>query len=248
MQRGRLGVAALVAAGALWTQLALIPAVAALARGAPVDPAGAALGLAAFGVALAGVGSVPRRPALGFALLLAGFPAALGLFALVAGRHPLAHFDAPARWIAAATAAGFASATAAWAGRLAPRFPTEIAPSDPQASRAPAPPLRRPAFAALALVATAVTVVMPALIAARAPQSRADRLWGEALARARVAVTAAGGLAIGALLVLGLGGALLRGRAVRSRRTARALVYCAWAMAVAVLAGLLDRRTWAVLP
>jgi hypothetical protein len=239
MQSGRLGLVTLITAAALWAQLVLIPLAA--ARGEGLVPAALSTALLALAVAGTGVGIAPRRPAVGVALVLAGFPASLALVALVAGSHPLARFDAAARVIAAGTAVAFVGAALAWAQSLQPALPVSVAALDPLPERTAPPPLRGAAMTLLALVASFLAVVAPALVTARSAASRTDRLGGEGLVHAREALTAAGGLVLGLALVLGAGSALLRGRAARRRRGTRALAFLLWSVAVVGLKMLLER-------
>jgi hypothetical protein len=238
MQSSRLGIVALIAAGALWAQLALIPLVAARGAATAVPLALAVLALV---TPAAGLALARTRPAGGVAVILAGFPGALALFALAAGQRPLARFDVPARVIAAGTALAFVAATITWARSLQPSCAITVTPMDPVPERAPPPRLRGPAFGLLALQAAFLATVAPALVTAHGAATRADRLGGEGLVRAREALTAAGGLAIALALVLGPGSALLRGRAVQRRRSIRGLAFLVWSVAVLGLKMLLDR-------
>jgi hypothetical protein len=234
MPGGRLGAVALIAAGALWGQLVLLPIVASASRGAP-DVVSIAVGIAALALAVVGVFAANRNERLAVALLLAAFPAALGLFGIVATRQLHTRFDVAARLIAAATGVAFAASAVIWARSLSPLFPVSVGPMEPRDREPKGPPLQREAFALITGIAAFLAVVAPAIVTAHGPLTRSERVGGESLVRARDAITSAGGLALAMLMVLGAGASLMRRSGTRTRSATRGLGFILWGVALFVL-------------
>lgn len=232
--------AVLVAATAVWTQLSLIPLLTSPARGSVTDALSLVIAVVALALPPLALTTARARPAIAAAFLLAAFPLALGAFAVFVGQRALARFDAPARAIAAATALGYFAAALDWMSGLSPQAASRVTPIEPGPALERAPPLRRAAPGALALVAALVAIVAPALLSSRAALTRAEQLGGEELTRSREAITATGGLAIAALLVLVAGSRLVRGRTTTRRRATRGLAFLVWAVALYGLRWLLD--------
>jgi hypothetical protein len=243
MPGSRLGLAAVLAAGALWAQLILLPIATALGQSIRVPWLSGAFGVVALVVAAAGFIRASAHPRRAAALLLAVFPIVVGAASILGGARPFARFDVRARSIAALTAVGFALTTLAWLRQLGPTVVTTTVAMDPVPTRPPAPPLRGPALVAIASVAGFLAVVAPAIITVRAGLTHAERLGGVDLVRARDALTSAGGLGIAILLVLGAGQPLVRGRASRRRRSTRGLAYLVWGVAAAGLLFLVQSRS-----
>ncbi len=231
MQSRRLGAAAVIAAGALWAQLVLIPMLASTGRGG-LDVASLVVGLFALSLPVAAWLIGPRHERLAVPMILAGFPVTLGAFGIVAARGVSTHFDVAARVIAAATAVVFAGTAIAWARSLVTVFPVTLAGLEKRVDTLPAPPLRREIFGLLTAIAAFMAVIAPALVTSHPPANRAERIGGEALLRAREAVTSAGGLAIALALVLGAGSSLMRQRSGGRRRATRGLAFVLWGVAV----------------
>ncbi len=229
MPSSRLGAVALIAAGALWAQLVLLPTMAVSGRDA-VDLLAVGIGILALAVPVAGVIAAEKRPRLATAAVVAGFPIALGLFGLASLRQPRTRFDAPARLIASATAVAFAIAAIAWARSLTPTFPVTIAPMEPVTKRAPAPRLQREAFWLVTAMAAFLAVVAPVIVTSRPALTRVERVGGEPLVRARDAIVSAGGLALALLVILGAGTSLLRRS--RSTRTTNGMTFLLFGIAM----------------
>jgi hypothetical protein len=234
MPSGRLGAVALIAAGALWAQLVLLPIVASMSHGTS-DVLSMVVGTLALAIAVGGIVTSNRNERVAVALVLAGFPIALGLFGLVATRQLHARFDVAARLIAAATGVAFAASAVAWARSLSPLFPVTVGAMERRDAKPKGPPMQREAFALVTGIAAFLAVVAPAMVTAHAPLTRAERVGGESLVRARDAITSAGGLALALLMVLGAGGSLMRRSGTRSRSATRAIGFMLWGVAMFVL-------------
>lgn len=221
----------MIAASALWAQLVLIPMV---ATGAPrgVDPVSAIVGLVSLSIPIVAWQLGARRQRAAIAGMLAGFPAALGVYSVVAARQGATHFDVAAGLIAVTTAVVFMATALAWVGSMARVFPVTLAALAKRSDTVTALPLRHAVFGLLSAMAVFLAVVAPAVITAHAPASRAERVGGEAMLRAREAVTFAGGLAIALALVLGAGPSVMRQRGVRQRRATRGVAFLLWGVAV----------------
>ncbi len=215
---------------ALWAQLVALPA-----WGAPGGPmaAGAfewALGALALTILVGGSFAAGARGAtLRPIALLAAFPIALGAFGVGAEHSTQARFDMAARAVAAGTAVGYVVVCLAWLATTVPGLPATLPPLERSPSRPAPPALHRIAPLALAAVAAFLAIVVPGILSARAHLSRAERLGGEPLQRAREALVSAAALGIALLLVLAGGASIVRGRASERRGGTRALAYVVWA-------------------
>lgn len=219
---------------AAWAQLCLAPA---LAR-APVDPWSVVFALFPLGALLGAAALAPRSVERASALGLAGFPALVGLSAFVSGRDVVPRFDAPSRVFAALTALAALAAAAAWRRSLWTPVPFTTTLDD--RPRAAASRLQPVAFAALAIVASTLAVLLPARLGAREPDTVAERLAGEALLRGRGAMVSAAGTLLALAVVLHGGSTLLRASAPRPKTPSRAVAYALWALCAFIMRRWLD--------
>lgn len=231
MPSSRLGAVALIAAGALWAQLVLMPTLAGVSRSG-IDPLAAIVGLLALSLPMIALALASRRERVAVGLMLAGFPAAIGVYGLAATRQAPARFDVASRILAAATAVAFAIAAVSWARSLIADFPVTVASMDKRTDQAPPPVMRREVFAVVVAIGSFLAVVAPALVSSHAAVTRAERIGGESLVRARDAITSAGGLALALIVVLGAGQSLVRRRSVPHRRWTRGVAFLLWGAAV----------------
>lgn len=229
------GPVALVLAVSIWGQLALAPA---LTR-SPLDPYSLIFALLPLLALVASAALAARSIARASLLGITVFPCLLGLSAFVSGRDRVPRFDAPSRVLAAATVLAALGAVAQWRRQVAAVVPTTLAHSD-HAGAPPPPRLQRVALGGLTFVAVMVSVVVPALLGAREPDTLAERLAGEALVRGRGAVVTAAGTLLALAIVLQGGSTLLRAEAPRARTPSRAVGYALWALCAFIMRRWLD--------
>jgi hypothetical protein len=234
MSTQRTGLAALVLGLAAWAQLALAP----VATGR-ADLVSLLAALASLGVLAAAVAFARTAPPRATALALGAYPASLGVAAFFAGRHAVPRFDAPSRVLAALTALAYLASAAMWYRAHLTRVPVATVLADDR-PRVPGPALRRPALAAIAVVAATVAVGAPAFLGAREPSTVAERVAGEALVRGRGALVTAAGTLIALALVLQAASGLVRAVPAKPRATSRAVAYVLWAACALAMRRWLD--------